>query len=69
MENESCFGSPIVSNSDIDASVDIVHVADANSSFELSESDLGDFGDSNCSQSLNIFIDTSEKTKYIIMLK
>lgn len=62
--NDNCFGRPIVSSSDIEACVDIVPVADAKSSVDVSSSEPGDFGvfgDNNCSQSLNIFIDTSAK--------
>lgn len=61
IENEICFGRPIDSNSDIDASVDIVQVAEANSSVDVSSPESVDLGDNSCSQSLNIFMDTSEK--------
>lgn len=68
--NDNCFGRPIVSSSDTDPCVDNVPVADANSSVDVSSSDTGDFGgfgDSNCSESLKILIDTSacEKKKTI----
>lgn len=56
----SCFGKPIDSNSDIDPRVDIVPVADAKSSVDVS-SETTDFGESNSSKSLNIFIETSAK--------
>lgn len=68
IENDSCFGSPIDSSSDIEASVDIVHVADANSSLKDSSMEPVDFGDISCSQSLNIFIDTSENDNWIAII-
>lgn len=57
--NASCFGNPIDSNSDMEPCVDIVPVADAKSSVDVSSPEPGDRGDSNCSESLKIFMDTS----------
>lgn len=61
----SCFGKPIVSNSDIDPCVDIVPVADANSSV-TDDVSSHEAGDKNTSESLKIFIETSVKVKQII---
>lgn len=61
-ENDSCFGIPIDSSSDTEHCVEIVPVAEANSSVvDVSSPEPGDLGDNNwISQSLYILIDTSE---------